>query len=373
MPVPEVRHRSSAIGLTLLFAALIVYASLYPFVGWRMPGVPIGQFLLLPWPRWWTWFDLTANLFGYIPLGGLLFVAFIRSGWRSLSAFSAACLLAGALSLSMETLQNFLPQRIPSNVDAGLNLAGAAAGAALGALAQARGGIARWQTLRDHWFSQRSASGLVLLLMWPVALLFPLPLPLGLGQVLPRLRSLLYDALQDSWAEPWAEVWLRVDAIAPALPPAGEFMVVVLGLLGPCLVAYSVSIPGWRRVALGMIAPLLAVTVTALVDRIEFRTATRVGLGDPADRRGPRRRIVACPADGWAAASSLGRLGSDRADADGRAGHPGPGRSVLCDQPEGLGAGTFHPFPRPGPMGRMALALCGDVASGGCSDAPRDC
>lgn len=269
-PYPTQRHRSSAIALTLLFSALIVYASLYPFERWRMPGVSLWHFLFLPWPRWWTWFDLTANLLGYVPLGGLLFVAMIRSGWRVRWAFCAACLAAGGLSLAMETLQNFLPQRIPSNVDAGLNLLGAAIGAGLGALAQARGGIARWQTLRDQWFTRRSATGLVLLLMWPIALLFPLPLPLGVGQALPRIRSLLFDALQDTSAEPWADTWLRAAGDAPALPPAGDFLVVVLGLLSPCLVAYSVSRPGWRRVWLSLVATVLAVATTTLSTALNF-------------------------------------------------------------------------------------------------------
>ena len=33
------RHRSSATPLAWLLAAVIVYASLYPFTGWRIPGV----------------------------------------------------------------------------------------------------------------------------------------------------------------------------------------------------------------------------------------------------------------------------------------------------------------------------------------------
>ncbi len=269
-PRQAVRHRSSAIALTLLFSALIVYASLYPFERWRLPGVSIWHFLLLPWPRWWTWFDLTANLLGYVPLGGLLFVALIRSGWRSRSAFAVACLAAAGLSLAMETLQNFLPLRIPSNVDLALNLLGAAGGAGLGALAHSRGGIARWQTLRDQWFTQRSATGLVLLLMWPIALLFPLPLPLAVGQALPRIRALLFEAVQDTSAERWAEGWLQTGTPARALPPEGEVLVVMLGLLGPCLVAFSVCVPGWRRVVLSLVATLLAVAVTTLSTALNF-------------------------------------------------------------------------------------------------------
>ncbi|MEO8835789.1 MAG: VanZ family protein, partial [Caldimonas sp.] len=67
------RHRSSAVPLAWLYGALIAYASLYPFVGWRIPGVGPLEFLFLGWPRWWTRFDLIANLLGYLPLGFLLF------------------------------------------------------------------------------------------------------------------------------------------------------------------------------------------------------------------------------------------------------------------------------------------------------------
>src|ERR1019366_8262479 len=50
------RHRGSAVPLTWLYVALIVYASLYPFTGWRAPGVGLLDLLLLGSPDWWTWF-----------------------------------------------------------------------------------------------------------------------------------------------------------------------------------------------------------------------------------------------------------------------------------------------------------------------------
>lgn len=263
-------HRSSAIPLTLLYTALIVYASLYPFVGWRHPGVALTNYLLLPWPHWWTWFDLISNLLGYMPLGALIFVAWVRSGWRARHAWVLACMMGGLLSLAMETLQNFLPQRVSSNVDLALNLAGAALGAGIGLLAHARGGIERWQTLRDRWFARRSASGLALLVLWPVALLFPLPLPLGVGQVMSRVRDALVDILQGSSAEAWTRQWLASTAPPQGLAPAGNFLAIAMGLLGPCLVAFSVSLPGWRRVVLSLGALLLGVATTTLSTALNF-------------------------------------------------------------------------------------------------------
>ena len=96
------RHRSSAVPLSWLYGALIVYASLYPFVGWRAPGVAAIDFLRLGWPRYWTTFDLVANLLGYLPLGFLLFVALVRGGRSALAAALLACAGGTLLSLTME-------------------------------------------------------------------------------------------------------------------------------------------------------------------------------------------------------------------------------------------------------------------------------
>ncbi len=90
-----------------VYAALIAYASLYPFVPWRVPGVAILGFLTLPWPRYWTNFDLLANLVGYIPLGALVFGAIVRSGGRATPALWLALAAGTGWSLGMELLQNF--------------------------------------------------------------------------------------------------------------------------------------------------------------------------------------------------------------------------------------------------------------------------
>ena len=94
------RHRSSAVPLSWLYGGLIVYASLYPFVGWRVPGVGPLDFLVLGWPRYWTSFDFVANLLGYLPLGFLLFVAVVRSGRRAGAAALLACTGGALLSLA---------------------------------------------------------------------------------------------------------------------------------------------------------------------------------------------------------------------------------------------------------------------------------
>lgn len=270
------RHRSSAVPLAWLYAALIVYASLYPFAGWRVPGVGPLDFLLLGWPRWWTSFDLVANLLGYLPLGLLLFVAAVRGG-RSAAAAAWLALAGGMLlSLAMEVLQNFLPQRVASNVDLGLNAAGSAAGLGLGAALHLRGGIDRWQRLRDRWFVARSAGGLALLVLWPVALLFPTAVPFGLGHVLGRIQPLIAELLQGTPAEGWTLGWVQVvvasggDVAHHALSAAAESAIVVFGLLAPCLVAFTIAPRGWRRGLLVLGVAGIGAATTTLSTALNF-------------------------------------------------------------------------------------------------------
>lgn len=263
-------HRSSAIPLAAVYAALIVYASLYPFTGWTLPGVSVWGFLSLSFPRWWTGFDLVSNLLGYLPLGALLFGAFVRSGWRAGTALGAVAASAALLSFTLELLQNFLPQRVPSNLDMALNTAGALGGALLGLAVHGRGGMDRWQTLRDRWFVGRSGGGLALLVLWPVGLLFPAPVPFGGGQLWPRLQEMLSQWLEDSSLAPYFESVLQADSDATPLSPVSELAATALGLLGPCLVAYAVSRPGWRRIVLSLGALAIGFAATTLSTTLNF-------------------------------------------------------------------------------------------------------
>jgi VanZ family protein len=268
-----IRHRSSAVPLSWLYVALIVYASLYPFAGWRVPGVSPFAFLLLGWPHWWTSFDLVSNLFGYLPLGFLFFVALVRSGRAAGRSAWIASALGTLLSFSMEFLQNYLPQRVSSNVDLALNAAGTALGVGIGLLLNWRGGIERWQKMRERWFVARSAGGMALLVLWPIGLLFPTAVPFGLGHVLERIQPMLAELLQGTPAEAWTAGWVdaaTARAEGVALGPAGELSVIVLGLVAPCLVAFTIAVPGWRRAALVLGATALGVGATTLSTALNF-------------------------------------------------------------------------------------------------------
>ena len=312
------RHRSSLTPLALAYAALVVYASLYPFTGWEVPGVSPWAFLGLPWPQWWTGFDLVANLLGYLPLGALVFGALVRSGGGVRASMILAVLIGSTLSFTMEFTQNYLPRRVASNVDLALNAAGSAGGAVLGALLHGMGAVERWQRLRERWFVDQSAGALALIVLWPAGLLFPTALPLGLGQVLPRLREWAISALDGA---PWASGAVALLEAAP--PGAGglsrlaEFCTVALGLLAPCLVAFSVSRPGWRRALLVLGALALAGGATTLSTTLNFgpqhALAWRTPVANDALLIGVAPRLVAV-------LGAVTRGGRARADGAGGAG-----------------------------------------------------
>jgi VanZ family protein len=250
-------HRRPAALAAAALAALVLYASLFPFEGWRWPpGRTLPDLLLLPWPPYRPPFDLWSNFLGYLPLGLLLALAW-RRGW-------AALLAAAALSYLLEVAQQFLPTRHPSLLDWVLNATGAAAGALLALPVRRWSWPRKWLQRSAQWFDDGGAGAVLLLLAWPLALLFPAPVPLGLGQVGPRLLPLLAEALE---GVPWAADWhaaLLAEALPPPPPgPAAETAVTLLGLLAPCLVAFAVVAPVWRRVLLA--AGALAITVGVLM------------------------------------------------------------------------------------------------------------
>src|SRR5574343_579709 len=104
-------HRSTAWPLSWVYAALVVYASLYPFTPWRDQGLVPWAYWSAPMPRYWTGFDVTINLIGYAPLGALLAVGLLRVG-RARWAVWLPLLVGGLLSCTMEALQTYLPARI---------------------------------------------------------------------------------------------------------------------------------------------------------------------------------------------------------------------------------------------------------------------
>ena len=270
--MPPGRHRSSATLLALVYAALVLYASLYPFEGWRWPpGQTLATLAKLPTALHQSTFDLVSNLLGYLPLGALLAVAALRSGWRLRGAVIGAVLLSAGLSYGCELLQHFVPARVPAREDLALNTLGATCGVLLALAVHAAGLVDRWNALRARWFSGDAAVALALLALWPVGLLFPSPVALGLGQVGERLRETLQEVLDGvPWAEPAYQLLASTADTGAPLSPLSEALTVALGLMAPCLVAFSVVAPGWRRPVMALGALLLAVLAMVLSTVLNF-------------------------------------------------------------------------------------------------------
>jgi VanZ family protein len=264
--------RHAALPLLLAWMALVVYASWFPLAGWRWPapGAWLGL-LRLPWPRWHDAFDIVANLIGYVPLGALLAMAIARVRGAGARSWAVAALAAAALSYLLEAGQGLLPYRVPSLLDWILNSAGAMAGALIGLWLERAGSWGWLQRTGEHWFAQHSRTGLALLMVWPLGLLFPTPVALGLGQVWERMAEVLHDLVSSlAAASSWLQ-WLDTGpAHAARLSAPAELLVVALGLWGPCLLAYTMARPGLRRVWLALGATALGFGVTTLSTALNF-------------------------------------------------------------------------------------------------------
>lgn len=259
-------HKTTAWPLALVYVGLVVYASLYPFEGWRDQGLVPWLYLWAPWPQYWTWFDLGINVLGYIPLGFLIAVSGLRSG-RVRAPAGRAWLLALALSFLMESLQSYLPQRVPSNVDLLFNSLGGLLGGVLAIGMQRWGALLHWQSWRSRWFSADARGALVLLALWPVGLLFPAAVPLGLGQVLERLTLTLNERLQDASVLDWLPV---PEMDFEPLVPGAVVLCVALGVLIPCLLGFSILRRTRHRLVCVALLLGCGIAVTALSAALSY-------------------------------------------------------------------------------------------------------
>ena len=193
----EAGPRASPVARAALLAylLLIVYASWFPFSGWRSSGLSPFAFLTLQMPRWWTGFDVMVNIVGYMPFGILIVLA-LHPRVRGLWAVAIAAVVGLLVSGTMEVVQNYLPSRVPSSLDLLTNAGGCLAGAVIGAwFAPMLLDRSRLYLLRRRWFAAHASQGLVLVALWPLAQVYPQNYLFGNGQILPLLSEWLSDWL----------------------------------------------------------------------------------------------------------------------------------------------------------------------------------
>jgi VanZ family protein len=242
--------RDSALARSLLgaYVLLIVYASLYPWSGWRAHGAPVFAYLAAPWPRWITGFDLTANVLGYLPLGALgVLGGAARLGARR--AVGAVVLGGMLLSLVLEAAQGYLPARVASNVDVLCNVAGTLAGALLAIAAGPRlRALHPVRRLREAFEPGGGTElGLTLLALWLFAQLNPASLLFGAGD------------LRDLFSEPAgpahdAQLFVLVEALTAAAN------LLAVSLLASVMMRRDAPV---RRLLLALLVAALAVKALA--------------------------------------------------------------------------------------------------------------
>jgi VanZ family protein len=198
------------------YVVLILASSLHPYTGWRPIDAWSMQFITAPLPPFITRTDLSTNFLVYVPLGYLLALNLTRPRRRGRAVLFST--LAGmALSLTLEGLQQLIPGRIASNLDALLNALGTLTGALLTLHHQRLLRAVRWaRHWRLAWFRPglRYDLGLALVVLWGLAQFSLLPIP-GAGWLGLHLRPLDtapggLDQVNLAW---FAAVWLEMAAL----------------------------------------------------------------------------------------------------------------------------------------------------------------
>ncbi|CAZ87082.1 conserved membrane hypothetical protein [Thiomonas arsenitoxydans] len=248
------------------YVLLIVYASLYPFSGWRWQGLMPFDFVLAPLPRYITFSDLLINVGGYLPLGYLI-ARNLPARWPRWASWLAASALASSVSFGMEASQAFLPMRVSSNLDWLTNSLGGLLGAAICAWLLPRLRLAALLRLwRERWFAPHVGYGLLLLALWPLALLWPAAVLFGTGQIGPTLLQPALDT--DTWRilSAWfVNSGLRLPDFAP-MSGLRQSSITAAMLAGSLLLLAALLRPSAPRLRLALaltFAGLLAVSLSA--------------------------------------------------------------------------------------------------------------
>jgi VanZ family protein len=252
----------------LVYLLLIVYASWFPFAGWRSSGLSPFEFMNLTPQRYWTRFDVMVNVIGYMPLGALAVLA-IYPRVRGVWAVLVVALFGALVSATMEAVQTYLPSRVPSNLDFFTNAAGCLVGACLGA-AWSRTLLdqSRLYKLRRRWFAPHASQGLVLLALWPLAQIYPQGYLFGHGQVLPIISD---------WLSEWLDT--NIDLAAMLRPGAAitveqywlsETIITACGMTGAALTLLCLLRRGAPRYPLMLAMIGAALVVKSLASSLLF-------------------------------------------------------------------------------------------------------
>ncbi len=265
----SIGHASASVRVALVFyLVLVVYASCYPFSGWRDNGLLPWSYLSETMPHYWTVFDLVVNVIGYVPLGVLAVLAMYPQ-LRGAKAVLLGSVSGALLAALLECLQTYLSSRVPSTLDLITNASGVLIGAMLGELLAKPVLERSWlRSLRSHWFSDQASRGLIVIALWPLAQIYPQPYLFGHGQWLPTLSEWLSDWLDapvDIGNLLWSGIGIDIDQFLVA-----EVVITALGMSGAVLTLLCQARPQAPRVALAMALLAAAIGAKALAHAVLF-------------------------------------------------------------------------------------------------------
>lgn len=128
----------------LLVLLAIIYLSLYPFQGWALRRPSTFSWIFGGLPRFYSLGDLVVNVLAYAGFGYVT-VLWIRAWMRPGPALLLASVISILLSFGMESLQSYLPRRVPSLIDLATNGGGGVLGALLAVGVERVPRLAQWQ------------------------------------------------------------------------------------------------------------------------------------------------------------------------------------------------------------------------------------
>ena len=365
MTVKQWQRRPSTFARQALgvYAALVVYGSLYPFSGWRSLGLGPFAYLTDPLPQYLTAFDVVTNVLGYMPFGALVVLA-LYPRWRSGIAVGAAFLGGALLSGSMEAIQTYLPTRVASNLDLAANALGALLGAVLTAPATSmlldRGLLRR---IRFTWFERDAAYVLGLSALWPFATMFPAPFLFALGDLPRVLWDGLDPSMQDAilaWVPAAWDIGSWLDDFGNLLPDDAWEALITSCNLYAALVLATLRMRQ-RAPRMRLMLGLLAATLGAKAGASFLQSRAGLTFDWATDGALEGIAIGAAGRDAHACSAARAARGARGRDARrrARAGERAAGESVLRHRARRLAARALSPLQRTVALARVDLAVCG--------------
>ena len=175
--------------LLWFYNLFIIYTTLYPFSAWQSNGIGLFEFWSDPKSIYISRMDIWLNVLGYIPLGALWV-------WRwhpkpnGIVAIFLSTAICSLLSFCLESLQTYLPMRVPSQLDWYTNTFGGFMGASIAMIFSpyvlSKTKIVTWYRLTFN----NSSFAICLCILWFLASIFPHPYWFGLGSWVGQIEDI---------------------------------------------------------------------------------------------------------------------------------------------------------------------------------------